>query len=157
MARPRQPIELIEIKGKKHLTKTEKEQRKKTEIKGSCAGISAPEYLSTEQKQKFYRIADELVGLNIMCNLDCDALARYLIAEDAYLSVTQILAETDIGDVGILGYSKLVTIQDKYFKQCRGLASDMGLTISGRCRLVVPKAEEHPKENKFAKFGGMSG
>jgi hypothetical protein len=33
MARPRQPIELVVSNGKKHLTKSEIEERKKSEVK----------------------------------------------------------------------------------------------------------------------------
>ena len=46
---------------------------------------------------------------------------------------------------------RLALLQDRYYKQCRQGAADFGLTISSRCRLVVPKAEEKP-QNKFAKF-----
>ena len=156
MARPRQPIELVEIKGKKHLTKKEIKDRKETEVKGNADNISAPEYLDKNQKAEFQKISDELLSIGIMSNLDCDGLARYIIAETNYNKVTEIIKNYDIaGDID--GYAKLVSVQDKYFKQCRSSASDMGLTITSRCRLVVPKAEEKPSENKFLKFGGMSG
>ena len=43
--------------------------------------------------------------------------------------------------------------QDKAFKQCRAAASDLGLTITSRAKLVVPEsAKPVPKENKFARF-----
>jgi len=47
--------------------------------------------------------------------------------------------------------NKVSIMLDKAFKQCRQSANDLGLTISSRCRLVVPKVEEAP-ENKFLKF-----
>ena len=31
-------------------------------------------------------------------------------------------------------------------------ASDFGMTVSSRCRLVVPKVKETKPENKFAKY-----
>jgi P27 family predicted phage terminase small subunit len=44
-------------------------------------------------------------------------------------------------------------IQERYFKQCRSSANDLGLSISSRCKLVVPETkEEKPKENKFKQF-----
>lgn len=155
MARPRQPIELLEAKGKKHLTKSEIEYRKSTEVKANSDNIVAPNYLNKEQKKKFYEIANELLDIGIMSNLDCDCLGRYLIAETAYLKLTKRLNKLSIDD--ILTYEKTANLQDKYFKQCRSLASDLGLTISSRCKLVIPKKEEKPKENKFAKFGVMNG
>ena len=45
-------------------------------------------------------------------------------------------------------------IQDKYYKQCRSAANDLGLSISSRCKLVVPKADSKPPENKFNRFAG---
>ena len=45
-----------------------------------------------------------------------------------------------------------MTLQDKSFKQCRACANDLGLTITSRCKLILPKTPENPKENKFAKF-----
>ena len=156
MARPRQPIDLIEIKGKKHLTKKEIEERKSTEVSGNTDQITAPDYLDAKQKEQFQKIASELLSIGIMSNLDCDGLARYIIAETNYNKVTAFLKNYDIsGDVK--EYAKLVNVQDKFFKQCRASASDMGLTITSRCRLVVPKAKDEPIENKFLKFGGMSG
>lgn len=41
---------------------------------------------------------------------------------------------------------------DRYFKQATTAAGKLGLTISDRCRLVVPGKQEPPKNNKFSKF-----
>ena len=48
---------------------------------------------------------------------------------------------------------RLMIIQDRCMKQCRQGASDFGMTVSSRCRLVVPKPKETKPENKFAKYG----
>ncbi len=42
-------------------------------------------------------------------------------------------------------------MQEKLFKMARAAASDLGLTITSRCKLVVPKPEEKPK-NRFDKY-----
>ena len=47
---------------------------------------------------------------------------------------------------------RLMIIQDRCMKQCRQGASDFGLTVSSRCRLVVPKPQTEKQENKFAKY-----
>ena len=46
----------------------------------------------------------------------------------------------------LTGAEKWTGIQDKYFKQCRSCANDLGMTIGARCRLVVPQRAE-PEEN----------
>lgn len=159
MGNPKQPIDLLLVKGKKHLTKAEIEDRRQTEIKAPADGVSPPSYLTTGQKREFRRIAKELLALEIISNLDCDALARYIQSADRYVEydrmVTEILAyNTDMKrmmeNIGLL--REYENLRDKYFKQCRAAASDFGLTITSRCRLTVPKKEEK-KENKYAKFG----
>ena len=53
--------------------------------------------------------------------------------------------------------SMTAKLQDRYFKQAQTAARDLGLTISSRCRLQVPVAEDskEKKKNKFSQF--MSG
>lgn len=150
MARPRQPISLIEAKGKKHLTKKEIAERKATEVKANDDKILAPEYLPDDLKKEFYRIASELTDIEIMSNLDCEALARFIAAEHQYQKITErILKLKTIGD----RYFELLTAQDKVFKMCRASASDLGLNISSRCKLVVPKKQEEKPQSKWRKFG----
>lgn len=57
-----------------------------------------------------------------------------------------IMAEHEVVNSQV---ERLAIIQDRYFKQCRQGAADFGLTVSSRCRLIIPKAPEAPKTNKF--------
>lgn len=150
--RPRQPIDLIVAKGRKNLSKAEIEQRRAEELKVPFKDIQPPSYLPRSLKEEFDQIADQLLALNIMTELDEDTLARYLLAKQQYLQLTlqlnKAMSEQDIDKM-----SKLQNMQDKAFKQCRSGASDLGLTITSRARLVVPQAEV-PRENKFiSRFG----
>ena len=164
MAGTRQPTDLVVMKGKKHLTKAE--------IEAPCDKVRPPTYLSPELKKKFRKLAKELLEIKLIANVDCDALARLLIAQEKYLEVTKKLSETpltvmvpvfgkvmneehqQIGEREVVNgeQERLLIIQDRCFKQCRQGASDFGLTVSSRCRLVVPKAQKAPPENKFAKY-----
>lgn len=149
MARPRQPTDLLVLKGKKHLTKAEIEDRKSKEVKAPADNIRAPNYLPDELKKEFDRISKELIDIGIMSNLDCEALARFIVAESQYQKVSlRILEMKDVNDE----YMEFIKIQEKLFKQARQAASDLGLTISSRCKLVVPKPQEEAPKNKFAKF-----
>lgn len=155
MARPRQPIEVIQMKGKKHLTQKEIEERKKQEVKVKPKedSIKAPTYLKNKQKGEFRKIAKQLIELGIMSNLDVDALARYIIAKDCYLQVVQM-----INDQPELVLDKNVAqIKDTYFKECRQASSDLGLDISSRGKLVVPIRDEKEKEQSIEDrlFGGL--
>ena len=146
-----QPIELILAKGKSHKSKAEIKERMENQIKAPSDKIVPPKYLDAKQKREFKKIAKELIDLDIMSNLDCDALARYIISLDVYLKITAEVQSSSLDDLD--KFKELTILQDRYFKQCRMAASDLGLTITSRCRLVIPKPPE-PKKNKFDKFGG---
>lgn len=155
MPRPREPIKLVEMKGKKHLTKAEIQERKDGEVHGNTDEITPPSFLSAKQKREFEDIAKEMLRIDIMTNLDCDALARYIQARDKYIKYNKMLAKTPNDFEHIQVLEKVDGLQDRAFKQCNTAARELGLTISSRCRLVVPKKEEAPRENKFSKFGGV--
>ena len=89
MARPRQPIEVIEARGKKHLTKAEIEERKNSELKVDLKNIEIPNYLSSKLKKEFEDIASKLLHVGIMTELDEDTLGRYLLAKEKYLKYTK--------------------------------------------------------------------
>ncbi len=48
----RQPIEVLEATGRKHLTKAEIEERKKTELKVDLKNIEIPTYLTKKAKRR---------------------------------------------------------------------------------------------------------
>ncbi len=176
MAGKRQPTALLEAKGKKHLTKAEIEERKNQEIKAPADKVTPPKYLSKEQKKVFNKIKKQLMAIDLISNLDVDALARFIIAQSKYVEVTEKISQApltiemkreiknanddviDVETVEVVNplVDKLLIIQDRLFKQCRQGAADFGLTITSRCRLVVPKAKEE-KHNKFDKFLNKKG
>lgn len=164
MSGTRQPTNLLLLTGKKHFTKAELEERRKHEIAAPSDNIAPPEYLTRKQAVKFVDLACELLRVEIMGNLDCDALARYIQSEEKYLKydklVSQMLRKAGTADKAaavVLVLEKLENLRDKALKQCRSAALDLGLTVSSRCRLVVPKAPEAPRENKFGKFRADTG
>lgn len=155
MARPRQPLEVIQMKGKKHLTQSEIEKRKSEELKDKPKQdkVKPPAYLKATQKSEFKKIAKQLLELGIMTNLDCDALARYIIAKDCYLHVVQAINENP----DYILDKEVSKIKDTYFKECRMASADLGLDISSRGKLVVQQQKEPEKEVSKAErmFGGM--
>ena len=54
-------------------------------------------------------------------------------------------------------YNQLQIMRGRVFKECRQGAADFGLTVSSRCRLVVARGGEPPKENKFMKYAKTAG
>ena len=171
MGRTRQPIDLIKAKGKKHLTEEEYETRKAQELEVPFTDIEPPEYLTAKQKREFMGIAEKLLQLNIMTELDVDVLAQYCIAKTLYLdycgqikkilaknlsvrkweAIDKIAATCDDAQ-GIIELLEsimkrqraddtavLMTQQDKAFKQCLACAKELGMTITSRCKLIIPQ------------------
>ena len=177
MARPREPIDLLLAKGKKHLTEDEIAARRASEVKPSTDGIEPPGHLTAAQKKHFTRLAEQLEKIHIMGETDCDTLARYVVAEMLYrdtvkeqrrLAKDRPKEDDPRYEVPADYYKDLemwYIMQDatdkrqaRYFKQASALARDLGLTISSRCKLQVPVNKEPEKPaNKFSKFGKAAG
>lgn len=151
--RQRLPVEVVQARGSKHLTKAEIHERQEREIKPITDGIIAPSYLTKKQKDTFYNISEQLQKLKIIGETDVDALARYIVSNDTYIHATKQLRKSDVKYDPAL-YDLWIKTQERSFKMVRASANDLGLTITSRCKLVVPGAnkEETPKENKFKKF-----
>lgn len=151
MARPREPINLVLAKGRKHLTKAEIEARTNNEIKAPADKVRAPAYLTPELKREFNKIAKQLLDIGIMTNLDVDALARFVIARAMYINLSMQIIEVP----ALLKSDKFPQIalnQDRAFKQCAVAARDLGLTISSRCKLVMPDSKKEEKANAVLEF-----
>lgn len=142
MARPREPVDLIKAKGRKHLTKQEYEDRKAAELDVPFMDIKPPEYIKGEKQiAKFNYYADMLKKIGIFTELDVDVLARYIMGEQIYLQYTALLVKySKVNDLDKL--AKIQTLQDRAFRQCQQCARDLGLTITSRCKLVVPQVDD---------------
>lgn len=147
--RKKEPIELIQAKGKKHLTKEEIKNRMLTQIVAPSDNIIPPDGMKEELKETFIEYAASLKELGIISNLDVGALERYVVAEYEYRDyTTQLLAMEKVN----AKYIAIKKLQSEAFKEARAAASDLGLTSASRCKLVAPKAKEEKPKNKFERF-----
>lgn len=153
MAKRREPIDLLVAKGKKNLTKKEIEERKNREIKAPSENIEPPSYLPENLKGEFINISSKLKEIGIMSDLDSNALARYLIAEHEFQKVAiKMVKMKNITDK----YFDYLKAEDKFFNQARAAAGDLGLTITSRCKLVLPdnnKNEDFEMTEGQKRFG----
>lgn len=147
VARPKKPIDLMEAQRRVHRSSEEKAVRKSQEISAPADQIRPPSYLDKKQCAEFVQLAAQLTALGIMSNLDCDTLARYLTARDNYVKFSGIVNEISAAVENILLIDKATAVQDRAFKQSRAAAADLGLTVSARCKLVVPQKEEKKDTN----------
>lgn len=167
--RNKQPLSVIQGKGRSnHLTKAEIKMRQKHEeqMRGPTENIKPPSYLTVAQKREFEELADKLVALEIFSELDVDSLARYLDSKHQYVQLVKDLKKvkptiTVIGDDGkkqVIAnddYPKLQRTKNALFTECRSAASDLGLSITSRLKLVIPKpTEKTPTSEAEKRFGG---
>ena len=175
MPNQKQPIDLTLYKGRKHLTKEEIAERRASEIHAPSDNIAPPRFLNSKQKAEFERLVAELAPLDIVSNLDTGELARYCVALSLYERYTKRLQQSpkkkanrlrreavdagapipdDMSDdeLALDLELDLAKLQDKYFQQCETTARALGLSITSRCRLIIPKAPPDPKTNRFGQF-----
>lgn len=140
----REPIDLIIAKGKKHLTQKEIDERRAQELKVPFKNVEPPKCLTTKtQKEEFNELADKLLELDIFTELDVDALARYIISRELYLTYTKKLkAMLSKSNADLKDINTLQQLQDKAFRQCTSSANELCLNISSRAKLVIPTPPE---------------
>ena len=138
MGRNRQPVAVLVASGSRHYTKAELEERAAKEVHPPVAQeIEPPTYLRGSLAGKYRSIAKVLIQLGIFSDLDKDTLARYLLAESNYLRVTNKMTSA-LNAGNYTDACRLSAMQDRFYRQCRSSAADLGLTISSRCGLNLP-------------------
>lgn len=168
--RNKQPLSVIQGKGRSnHMTKAEIKKRQKHEekMRGPTENIKPPKYLTAAQKKEFVEITEKLVAIDIFSELDVDALARYLDSKHQYIQITKelkkvkptVTVQKKDGGKKVFAseeYPILVRARSTLFKECRAAASDLGLTITSRLKLVIPDAgKDKPKSEFEKKFGDI--
>lgn len=151
VGRKKEPVNVLIEKGKKHLTKDEIKKRKDEELVNFSDNIAIPKSLDKKFHKEFLYYVEELKRLDIISNLDVEILEKYLIIKDLHNKCIKALSTGDN-----FMDKDLVLIQDKYFKQLITLSRELGLTITSRCKLVVPKKDEENKKDSALSilFGG---
>lgn len=161
----------------KHWTKAEIEDRRSSEIKTKKPkAITPPGWLSKGGKTLFRKYAKLLLEFpeGMVSKLDVGTLARYCDCELSYgdaschKNVWMETAGRRLGDLSAAAAMatpdqilQLSTAYDeardmvdfwasqmvKFEKIARSCATEMGMTISSRCKLVVPQVEKPVEDN----------
>lgn len=142
MSGKRQPTEVVVANGRKHLTKAEIAERESHEVKLPTAKTAkVPKWMPEGLKKDFRALGKKLIAAGLYTELDGDTLGRYLVAHQEYLLATKQVfkAYADNDPEGVEDWTR---IQERHFKQARNCANDMGLTVTARCRLVVPETAQ---------------
>ncbi|MCC2259602.1 phage terminase small subunit P27 family [Intestinimonas aquisgranensis] len=139
MPGPRQPTDLVKANGRKHLSQAEEDERRDREVHVPPPDkAQPPRWLLKKFHREFTEIGEILRQAGLYTELDRDVLGQFLVARDRWLRADK-LASAAIRDKDEKLAKEWTGVQASYFKQCRQCAEVMGLSISSRCRLVVPE------------------
>lgn len=151
MAGKRMPTAVVEANGRKHLSKKEKAERLAVEIRAEAPEtVTPPKWLAKKHHKEFLEIAGKLVELELYAELDRDVLAQYFVCRERWLDADKLAAKA-IRAKDEKTAREWNSVQSSYFKQARQCAEAMGMSVTSRCRLVVPGAGsgEKPADNPF--------
>lgn len=130
------------------MTKAEIAQRQEQEVRlDKPKRIKPPVWLPGDLEGDFKALAKELLAADMgAAGLDRDTIGRYLVAQAQYTAATRMVRDAlDREAADEVGF--WTKQQAEYFKQARACAVDMGLTITSRCRLVVPERSSQNGED----------
>ncbi|MEG0375273.1 MAG: P27 family phage terminase small subunit [Raoultibacter sp.] len=149
MGRAKQPVALIEAKGKTHLTRQIKEDRRESELTSLDTKIICPDYIiDDDARLEFIRYASLLDRVGVWSELHADELARYITAEQIFEATSkEVISALETGRFDDAGETQ--KMQDKAYRQAHTSASSLGLNITSFCKLVVPKASENNDDGGY--------
>lgn len=150
MAGKRMPTAVVEANGRKHLSKKEKAERLANEVHVEAPeAIRPPKWLAKKHHREYLEIAGILDRHDLYSELDRDVLGQYFVCRERWFAADKEAAKA-IRDKDEKLAREWNSVQSSYFKQARQCAEAMGLSVTSRCRLVVPgggdgaKAQENP-------------
>ncbi|WP_435817046.1 phage terminase small subunit P27 family [Brevibacillus nitrificans] len=163
MARRAMPVGMHLINGNQsRLTKKEIDQRQEAEerLKPKKNKVKPPSWLDKVAKAEFNRLAKELAELELVTNIDVNALATYCDAYSDYVQCTKIIQDEGLvvehtnkaGETNSVPHP-LLTKKKQLHDQMRSLAIEFGLTPSARAGLAKPKKEPKPQTAFDMAFG----
>lgn len=136
----RQPTDVVLANGRKHMTKAEEDARRDQEVRVPKAKTAKPpKWLAEDLRKAFRALGKQLIAVGLYTDLDADTLGRYVVAHHQWVKATEQV-EAALQEDNLEQVTAWSRLQDTYFKQARNCATDMGLTVSSRCRLVIPAA-----------------
>lgn len=165
MGRNAKPIALQLLEGNKgKYSKKQLEERMEREnaLKPNTDNVNAPNWLSPFAKEEFEKMANELMTIDMLTNVDVNALAMYCDAYARYVECTQMIQEEGL----MVEYTNkaaetnkvphpLLTKQKALFEQMKALSTEFGLTPAARAKIAIKKEPEKEKTTEEILFGDV--
>ena len=136
----RQPTDVVKENGRKHMTQAEEDERRDKEVHVPPPDKAVPpKWLLKKFHKEFCEIGEILRTAGLYAELDRDVLAQYFVCRERWLHADKLAAKA-IRDKDDKLAKEWSSVQASYFKQARQCAESMGLSVTSRCRIVVPSA-----------------
>lgn len=141
----------------KHLTEEERQNKIETEtkLKGNNDKIKPPKHLSKEQKKIFKYIVTELIGADILGNLDIYVLTTCSICIDRLQNIEKLINE----DVEKLSDRKLMGSRKDYQTDLFRCMNELSMTPQSRAKLgnLNMVAKENSEDPLLKALAGLQG
>lgn len=111
-----------------------------------------PNWLDSDAKREWKRVAPELEALGLLTQVDMAALAGYCQSYSLWKQCTEELAESGLTyttDKGYVGQRPEVSIAARALADVRAFCVQFGLTPSARARMTLPEAPDSDEDSPF--------
>lgn len=106
-------------------------------MSSASAALPVPAYLPETMAARFSELAALCVRMGTLTALDVDVLAKYLIAENEYLRITnKVTAALNAGDSA--SADRWISAQVRIQRESISLAGELGLTAASRRARGIP-------------------
>jgi len=165
MGRTAKPIVLQLLEGNKgKYSKKQLQERleKEKSIQPNTNNIKAPPWLSPFAKREFKKMVKELLEVDLITNVDVNAMAMYCDAYGNYVECTKVIQEEGL----MVEYTNkaaetnkvphpLLTKQKALFEQMKALSTEFGLTPAARAKIAIPRQVETEESEEEKLFGDV--
>ena len=114
--------------------------------------MSSASYLSEAMADEFYKIATKLAHVDKTCSPSLTRMCWHSTCSPEQLPgshVHDLEGDGEKARPGRRQAGEAPVCKNTYATQYPTCASALGLTVVSRVKIVIPKTEEAPKENKF--------
>jgi len=154
MSGKRMPTEIVAANGKKHMSRAEEDARRDAEVHVPVPeAVTPPAWLPKKLHKEFVAIGEILSAAGLYAELDRDVLGQYFLSRDRWIAADKKAAAA-IRKGDDKDARAWTTVQAAYFRQARQCAEHMGLSVTARCRIVVPQALENAAKAAGAESAG---
>lgn len=160
MGRRARPVELLVLKGRKHLTKAEIQGRRQAEaaLRPASAKLKPPEWLDKAARKEWRRVVKLLEGTGLLTDADVNTLAAYCDAAARYAEAAERVAREGLVLTNSKGdpiQNPAVIVAERYLRIMARAATALGLDPTSRAALARAKAQQERARDPFDEMFGV--